>query len=44
VMPLIGVPLSLLVRGAPIEQDWIHKTDVPLMFVVWVIAAIVILT
>lgn len=44
VMPLIGVPLSLLVRGAPVEQAWIHKTDVPLMFVVWVIAAIVTLT
>ena len=44
VMPLIGVPLSLLARSAPIEQAWIHKTDIPLMFVVWVIAAIVTLT
>lgn len=39
VMPLIGVPLSLLVRWLPVEYEWVHRTDVPVMFVVWTLAA-----
>lgn len=44
VMPLIGVPLSLLIRWAPPEYSWVHRADVPAMFVVWAIAAMVLLT
>lgn len=44
VMPLIGVPLSLLARGLPVEAEWVHRSDVPVMFVVWTVAAMMILT
>ncbi len=44
VMPLIGVPLSLLARGLPVEAEWVHRSDVPVMFVVWTVAALMILT
>lgn len=43
VMPLLGVPLSLLVRGLPVEYEWINRADVPIMFVVWAISAMTIL-
>ncbi len=43
VMPLIGVPLSLLARGLPVEAEWVHQADVPVMFVVWTIGAMMIL-
>ncbi len=43
-MPLLGVPLSLLARGLPVEAERVHRADVPVMFVVWVVAAIQILT
>lgn len=44
VMPLIGVPLSLLIRWLPPRYAWLHRTDVPVMFVVWAIAAMLLLT
>jgi hypothetical protein len=44
VMPLLGVPLSLLVRAAPDRYGWIRQADIPLMFVVWTVAAMYILT
>lgn len=44
VMPLIGVPLSLLIRWIPVEQEWVHRTDVPVMFVVWAVATMIFLT
>ncbi len=44
VMPLIGVPLSLLVRWIPVEYEWIRRTDIPAMFVVWAVAAMSFLT
>ncbi len=44
VMPLLGVPLSLLVRSAPDDYAWIRQTDIPLLFVVWAVAAMMILT
>lgn len=44
VMPLIGVPLSLLIRWAPSQYAWVHRLDVPAMFVVWAITAMVLLT
>jgi hypothetical protein len=44
VMPLLGVPLSLLARTARGRIAWAQYADVPLMFVVWAIAAMVVLT
>jgi hypothetical protein len=43
-MPLIGVPLSLLLRGAPVERQWVHDADTPAMFLVWVVAAMIVLS
>lgn len=43
-MPLIGVPVSLLLRWLPSRQVWIQKADVPAMFVVWAVAAMIVLT
>lgn len=43
-MPLVGVPLSLLLRVAPIESEWVHRADLPALFVVWVVATMIILT
>ncbi|HEY6635308.1 MAG TPA: hypothetical protein VI141_06810 [Acidimicrobiia bacterium] len=44
VMPLLGVPLSLLVRSAPDEYAWVRQADIPVMFVVWAVASMIILT
>ena len=42
VMPLIGVPLSLLINWAPNAPEWVGKSEVPSMFVVWAIATMAI--
>ncbi len=44
VMPLLGVPLSLLVGAAPDSYEWVRRADIPIMFVVWTVAAMIILT
>ncbi|HEU4318780.1 MAG TPA: hypothetical protein VFS66_01720 [Acidimicrobiia bacterium] len=44
VMPLLGVPLSLLVRSAPDAYAWVRQGEIPVMFTVWAISAMVILT
>lgn len=44
VMPLLGVPLSLLVRAAPDAYAWVRQADIPVMFAVWAISAMIILT
>ena len=44
VMPLLGVPLSLVARGLPVEAEWVHRADVPVMFIVWAVASMNILT
>lgn len=44
VMPLLGVPLSLLVRAAPDRYAWIRQADIPVMFIVWTVTAMLILT
>ena len=44
VMPLLGVPLSLLIRWLPPKYSWAHRFDVAVMFVVWAIAAMMLLT
>lgn len=43
VMPLVGVPVSLLARSAP-DGSWIRRTEIPLMFVIWAVTAMIILT
>ncbi|MGD2102985.1 MAG: hypothetical protein PVG83_12200 [Acidimicrobiia bacterium] len=43
VMPLLGVPLSLLVRSAPEQVAWLRQGDIPVMFIVWAIAAMTII-
>ena len=43
-MPLIGVPLSLLTRWAPVLPAWARRADIPVMFVVWAIAAFAVLS
>jgi hypothetical protein len=44
VMPLLGVPLSLLVRSAPDRNAWVRQADIPVLFVVWTVTAMIILT
>lgn len=43
-MPLLGVPLSLVVRSAPDEYAWVRHADIPVLFVVWTVAAMIVLT
>lgn len=38
VMPLIGVPVSLAARWYPAGPVWIRSADLPIMFVVWAVA------
>lgn len=42
-MPLLGVPLSLLVRSAPEKYAWARQADIPVMFIVWAIATMIVL-
>lgn len=44
VMPLLGVPLSLLVRSAPEEYPWARNADIPVMFIVWTVSAMLLIT
>ena len=44
VMPLLGVPLALAARWWSGKVQWMQGLDVPLMFVVWAIASMMILT
>jgi len=43
-MPLIGVPLALVARWYPEGPEWLPSTDVPIMFVVWAVATMGIVT
>lgn len=43
-MPLIGVPLSLGFRWAPSRYPWMPDADIPVLFVVWAIATMSILS
>ncbi|HZD22393.1 MAG TPA: hypothetical protein VE569_03180, partial [Acidimicrobiia bacterium] len=42
VMPLIGVPLSLLARAAPDDYAWLRHADIPVMFTVWAVSTLLI--
>jgi hypothetical protein len=44
VIPLLGVPLSLLVRAAPDEYAWLRTADIPILFIVWTVTSMLILT
>ncbi len=44
VVPLIGVPLSVALSAAPAKYGWLHRMDVPLLYVVWALAAISVIT
>lgn len=44
VMPLLGVPLSIAVRFAPELHSWLRDLEVPLLFVVWAVSAMILLT
>jgi len=43
VMPLLGVPLSLAARAAPEVYLWVRQADIPILFVVWAVSAMIIL-
>ena len=42
-MPLIGVPLTMAMRFAPWDWPWLKRVDMPIMFVVWAVAALILL-
>jgi hypothetical protein len=44
VVPLVGVPLALVARWYPDGPEWLPSTDVPIMFVVWAVATMGIVT
>ena len=44
VMPLLGVPLSLAVRMIPDEYRYLRIAEIPIMFVVWAVSSMIILT
>ncbi|MGA7281622.1 MAG: hypothetical protein WBZ40_07535, partial [Acidimicrobiia bacterium] len=43
-MPLVGIPLAILARWYPNGPDWLGRTDIPIMFVVWAVATMIIVT
>lgn len=44
IMPLLGVPLSLLVRWSGTKVGWLASLDVPVMYVVWIVSTMWVLT
>ena len=43
-MPLIGVPVSLLLRAAPTRRAWVNRLEEPALYAIWVMAAVLALT
>lgn len=43
VMPLLGVPLGIAVRFVPEQFSWAYQAEIPIMFVVWVVSAMIII-
>lgn len=41
VMPLLGVPLSIAARWLSAEQRWAGLAEIPVMFLVWVVAVMI---
>jgi hypothetical protein len=44
VMPLLGVPVALAARWYPDGPDWLRSTEIPIMFVVWAVATMAIVS
>jgi hypothetical protein len=44
VMPLIGVPASLVARWFPEGPAWLRSAELPIMFVVWAVATMAIVS
>lgn len=44
VMPLIGIPLSVLARWYPNGPPWLSRIDIPILFVVWAVATMAIMS
>ena len=42
-MPLVGVPLTMALRMAPWDHAWLKRADMPVMFVVWAVATLIVL-
>lgn len=42
-VPLVGVPVSLLVRNLPDRYEWGRPYEIPAMFLVWVLATMILL-
>lgn len=42
-MPLVGVPLAMAIRFAPTQNAWLKRAETPAMFLVWAVAALLIL-
>ncbi|MFQ5523836.1 MAG: hypothetical protein ACE5F5_09700 [Acidimicrobiia bacterium] len=42
-MPVLGVPLAFAARLAKGRFQWVRRADIPVMFVVWAVAAMVFL-
>jgi hypothetical protein len=40
VVPLVGAPASMLLRGAPEKSAWARQLEYPVIFLVWVAATI----
>ena len=44
VMPLLGVPVALAARWYPDGPDWLRSTEIPIMFAVWAVATMAIVS
>lgn len=44
VMPLIGVPAALAARWYSDGPEWLRSTDIPVMFVVWAVATMAMIS
>jgi hypothetical protein len=44
VMPLLGVPVALAARWYPDGPDWLRSTEIPIMFVVWAVATMALVS
>ncbi len=44
VMPLLGVPIALAARWYPDGPDWLRSTEIPIMFVVWAVATMALIS
>jgi hypothetical protein len=42
-VPLVGVPLSLLIRNLDSNYDWLKQYEVQSVFLVWLVATLIIL-